>query len=87
MDPSVFSFSGKFIFNQRKSSSTIAVSIFYENQGLRAYMPTVPIFLRKRKSILTPEKIFEISLSVKLTNKNWVLTIKIFQCESGISQL
>ena len=49
--------------------------------SLMPYVPTIPIFLQKRKSIFIPEKLFEISLSLKLTNKDWVLTIKIFRCE------
>ena len=42
-------------------------------------------FLQKRKSIFTPEKLFEISLWVKSRNKDGVLTIKIFRREMGIS--
>ena len=57
----------------------IGIVIDYESISISANCSD---FLWKWKSIFTPEKIFEISLPPKLTNKHWVFNMNIFRCKS-----
>ena len=69
---------------------------FFNNVRKRGFWPNLTAtysrisancsdFLRKQKYFFTPEKLFEISLWLKSTKRDWVSIIKILWCESGIS--